>query len=1024
MPKIGEFDCASEIGTGDLTFTYAATRAGARRKEFVVKVLDLDGESADPGSVDRRKLFTGAAAAQQQAYQSGCRGIAPIEATGEEASRLYVAMPRYTRSVATLIRGRVLLRPAAIERIVGGVLKTLQDLALLAGRAHGNLKPSNVFIHGARAEAARIVLSDLPPMERDGGYARDLRALGTMLFQLVRARPVAVYDWPLQMGEEWKRLGNDAERWIEFCNLLLNPDLADSRESLDRALASFRALGGRAGGQGVPRLGTGFWWIAGTAAALVLGGGVLWVKMRADWRSLCEEYPEAEAIGAEKANWMDEDDPHLVSLAPPDPSCDPARIYPGGWKQGPPVTDVATWWKVEVAAGRVRSIWEAMQPGEMAGWIRLKQVQDDTAAFVQNGWTAAAAELKNAVPNGTASSITATLRAATTADEILRRWGDIERSYLQPFAQSGDPFLQKVASVVSQELATELASDGLDALDRTLNDPATLTRHQLDRLAAAADDLANERDGLDPRRVRELVDNKLQLPSDPASLDSSIARWLMGEETCHRIDDNEAAELLTPIGNDLQTLETAREGKTASPEIVKRLAGLESRFSDLKQPVEAQRRALAELEFDAHSLVAMLGEAPPAAGTSPGAGGPAARAAATPAASAPSPTPPPASRTLAQYLNLLKNLQLGAQWPPDPRLVGDFVEDSAALGEPAAGRAKALQAALTNILAPPVLPGWKFIPQPNGNPYSYVYGWPQDRPTVGIEFARVQKSDGSEFLISQYEMPVIYCVPWCKQFNVVPAAAAYSKEIALPWTFDNGQLKAKAPADEWLISDAYINHQLTNAWADPALARPPQGRWDLCPMTGLGADQASSIASQLGLRLPTLDEWNAVYQLQDAASWKGSANLRDHTWQSQKDHMDSVEARQAIPGLNWASTGGHSHSYQAGPNPPTISASTDGYVFFAPVNSQKGPEDISNFIGNAAEYVNDRGTYYAIGGSAISDPSAVDQKQPIKKDPEVCDVGFRLAADGISKTQSVQKWTDAIAREQADAPAAFGAVPH
>jgi hypothetical protein len=263
-----------------------------------------------------------------------------------------------------------------------------------------------------------------------------------------------------------------------------------------------------------------------------------------------------------------------------------------------------------------------------------------------------------------------------------------------------------------------------------------------------------------------------------------------------------------------------------------------------------------------------------------------------------------------------------------------------------------------------------------------------------------------------------YAVELCKKFGVIPAAAPDSQELALPWTFTDGQIKAKTQGDQWFTPVAYINHQLNNVWVDQEhQAAPPQGRWDLCPMTGLSADQAETIATNLGLRLPTLDEWNAVYKLQSPESWKASANLRDQTWKLQKDHMDELQKTEVIPNLDWASNGGHSHSYQA--RSTETSPSSDGYVFFATVTSQKGPENICNFIGNAAEYVKDGGAFYAIGGSAISDPAAVDQKEPVKKDPLICDVGFRLAADGISKGQSMQKWNEALAKEEADAPVAF-----
>jgi hypothetical protein len=155
---------------------------------------------------------------------------------------------------------------------------------------------------------------------------------------------------------------------------------------------------------------------------------------------------------------------------------------------------------------------------------------------------------------------------------------------------------------------------------------------------------------------------------------------------------------------------------------------------------------------------------------------------------------------------------------------------------------------------------------------------------------------------------------------------------------------------------------------------------------------ASKLASLLGCRLPTSDEWRAAYQVSNAAAARDQ-NLRDVTWDKQYRYaMQQPEnvRRDLLP-----NAGIFLGVPQDRPNALT---NNDGKLWFSWVDSGGGRDnDFRHLVGNVAEYACDpaSGDYSVIGGSAMS-PTDMKIDTAYRIDPGnvskgYSDVGLRLA---------------------------------
>lgn len=273
-----------QIGWNDAAEVHSGPADAAHGVPVVVKIRH--GTGGPPRPDGNRERFLRASKDQQAAVDAGCRQVAPVFETGLEGDNAFYAGPLYQRSLDSLIQGRVSLDHAALRRVTASVLQALEELRDRAGRAHGNLKPTNIFLDGKTVPTATAVLGDLALRADAGSQAADCYALGTVIFQLVRGRTIRHFDWPIEPGPDWERLGANADSWRGFCNVVMAPDLATRTDALAAARQAFKNLrklaatgGGRpgspAGGRSSAPSRAGLWTVLGLGAVAATAAGAI-----------------------------------------------------------------------------------------------------------------------------------------------------------------------------------------------------------------------------------------------------------------------------------------------------------------------------------------------------------------------------------------------------------------------------------------------------------------------------------------------------------------------------------------------------------------------------------------------------------------------------------------------------------------------------------------------------------------------------------------------------------------------------
>ena len=288
MPIADKYRLNRQVGWSDEAEVHAGPLDPTFGVPIVVKLRHGGGGPAQPGG--DRESFLRAANDQAAAVLAGCKGIAPIFEAGQEDQNAFYVTKLYPRSLESLVQGRVNLDSAGLRRLTDGALKALEELRDKHGRSHGNLKPTNIFLDGKTIPAATVVLGDLA-LPDAANQAADCHALGATLYQLLRGRQVRHFDWPMEHGPDWEKLGPLANAWRRFCNVLMAPDLGAQASPLADVRLEFRKMKARAnaapslsgvgtssgGNQPTPKGGSKRGLLAGvaaTVAALVAGAGL------------------------------------------------------------------------------------------------------------------------------------------------------------------------------------------------------------------------------------------------------------------------------------------------------------------------------------------------------------------------------------------------------------------------------------------------------------------------------------------------------------------------------------------------------------------------------------------------------------------------------------------------------------------------------------------------------------------------------------------------------------------------------
>jgi formylglycine-generating enzyme required for sulfatase activity len=247
LATFGKYEVVTELHSGESGAVFSARAVGGGReikyavKTFNPHTLDLDEQFYESQS------FVERARVQQQVSEAGSPHWAPIHDTGTSPAGTYYVTDFHPLSAASLVTGRVEVSPGVLYAIVKSVLGGLTELKTAAGRAHGNLKATNVLISSRGDVAvAGAVLTD-PASANDAarvGEAGDLRSLGELIHLLVLGRPFnGRTAWPLAQAREWARLGGRQGRlWRKLCNDLLAPDPTQRPESIEIVARRVRRL--------------------------------------------------------------------------------------------------------------------------------------------------------------------------------------------------------------------------------------------------------------------------------------------------------------------------------------------------------------------------------------------------------------------------------------------------------------------------------------------------------------------------------------------------------------------------------------------------------------------------------------------------------------------------------------------------------------------------------------------------------------------------------------------------------------
>lgn len=242
MEVFGSFEATEVAREGNFGVIMYARRAGSD-KRYAIKVFRPPEFLMDDAQIDQEaQFFLESAQAQQNAAAALPSSWAPVYEMGRCQGGAWYATDLMECSLEWLRITQKDLEPEHIRKVMEPVVQGLAVLKQSQGRAHGNLKATNVLVQGrSDLVRARIVLSDPKPGSRcksPEDDQADVRDVGNLVHQLILHRQFQnATEWPLQSTDQWKRLGKAGAAWLELVNKLIDPTTT-RKPSIQDVLAS------------------------------------------------------------------------------------------------------------------------------------------------------------------------------------------------------------------------------------------------------------------------------------------------------------------------------------------------------------------------------------------------------------------------------------------------------------------------------------------------------------------------------------------------------------------------------------------------------------------------------------------------------------------------------------------------------------------------------------------------------------------------------------------------------------------
>lgn len=324
--------------------------------------------------------------------------------------------------------------------------------------------------------------------------------------------------------------------------------------------------------------------------------------------------------------------------------------------------------------------------------------------------------------------------------------------------------------------------------------------------------------------------------------------------------------------------------------------------------------------------------------------------------------------------------------------------------------------------------GWETSASPTGRYVKYSFPRPGGAP-IEIRFNLVEGAGSGPVYLAEVETPVSLLLS-------VAAEGAFADDILALLESDwgaRGDTREGPCVWSWGRRRAGARGvQLNPSWtvrrlADgssiyaPGLGGEPDPPAEDHPLQRITPHAAAALASIVGCRLPTSDEWVAAYNMAGRPAAGAGWNLRDSAFETQRSFVESLGEIRSPPWPDLGVFRGIGESSPSGGEAGSYPVS-DGFLWFQGVGVGADRE-FKHLVGNVAEYVlvgpgrdglmTDRpgdtraalgamagavegdGVFAVIGGSALSPPGVgLDEPRAYTLGHDLqgfADVGFRLA---------------------------------